>query len=116
MVALLVRGSRRIWGKNQLARSAKTLSDNYRPLAGIHAELDLWRQKKRCQGKVYVSGCRKNGVMQTTRPCPACTALLYEMGVRWCVFYWENKAVRMSVKDMIEEIENEADASDDDRD
>lgn len=105
MIALAINKTQRVWGRNRLDRNASTLTDSYKPLAGIHAELDCWRQNRRMKGgTIYIGGVRNGTVMPNTRPCPPCVAIISEMGIRWAVFNVEGEPIKMLVRDMVKEI------------
>lgn len=105
MVALAVKGGSRVIGKNNLFRKATTIDNSYRALCGIHAELDVWRQAPDfTNGTIYVVGkiADTGSRMKNTAPCPQCSAILSEMGVRSVVFYRRDVAEKLLVKDLLE--------------
>lgn len=109
MIALIVKGNRRIIGRNDLYRPAGTLASHYPEMCGVHAELDAWRQirGKIRGGTAYVAGKHSNlarNPMTNTAPCPMCVVILEDLGIRNAVFFLNGKPARISIRDALSNI------------
>lgn len=111
MVACWGKGSQTVYGYNRLKRPARRRRDEYPEMAGIHAELDLWRYNNRVStkksdlsgGTVAIAGKKPKTMttMTTTRPCAYCVALLHELGVSTVVFLQDGKLFKCRVATLL---------------
>jgi deoxycytidylate deaminase len=107
MLAMWVKGSKWIQGRNRLDRPAYTIDPSYPEVCGVHAELDLWHKADSLNGgTVYIAGRRNNSgtIMTNTRPCIYCSAILIETGVRYAVFYVDGEPRKMRVSNLLKGI------------
>lgn len=105
MVALAVTKGNHVYGKNRLRRSASTVTDTYPDVCGIHAELDLYRLlgKGLNRSNIYVAGRHESSgsVLNTTRPCLYCAAILDACNVRYVIYYQDGEPVKTTPKELI---------------
>lgn len=110
MVAAWSKGSRFEFGFNRLNRAASTIDKSYPDVCGVHAELDLWRKLDKLRGgTIYVAGKRSSSgtIMDNTRPCIYCSAILVEAGVRNVVFYSNSIPRKLRVSDLLNGVDND---------
>jgi len=103
MVALYVKGSRIIVGKNDLIRPATTMNASYPDIAGVHCELSCYYKNPQMRGgTIYVAGRKasSSSIMMNSRPCRYCAALLQSTRTNWIVFVQEGTFVKARIEDL----------------
>lgn len=105
MVALWVKGKRRIYGCNMLNDPGHLKSDLYPKIAGRHAELHVSILAK-CMGSLgqelrggtlYIAGVRSTrsrNVMSNTSPCKYCRELLTDTKIKYLVYFVDGQLVK----------------------
>lgn len=105
MVAIWRKGGRHFYGFNRLDRPAAPISDIYPEICGQHAELDLYRKhpENLGGGTVYVAGAHDSSgtLIESTRPCKYCAAILDASNVRFVVYRQDGYLIKARPKDLL---------------
>lgn len=99
MVAMFVKGKRRVIGYNRLNDPASVHCDGYKAINGRHAELNV---KELCEragidmrgGTLYIVGVRGVNQMLNTAPCEMCRGWLNDTKIKRFVYFNEGQLIK----------------------